>query len=668
MKEKGNEKKVKKLSKEITSKLSIIIAVVLLLSLSLVYVITANKMKDSEVNRLEASADKVQVMMDSWINTNKVIVNTCKDFLESNPSREVRETYLESIKDNYENMPLGFYIGYPDKYLTYPGIDKSDLPADFDVCSTSWYKQSQENTESVNCSAAYIDTVTGKTCVTLSVRLSDGSVLGTDLFLAEVAEKIKDNKQLNKSNTWLIESTGMILSSNKDSDIGLNIKDKSTSIYDDITSKSVKDEYMIDGKNNMTTYVDIPNTDWCLVVMTPETEVLANCLYILGIFLVVIISIIVILVITLTITLNKVMKPIIMVNKQMNKMAAGDLTERVNQTIKKNNEIHSMIDAVNESVENVSVIINRIKKVATTIATDSATSEKGSEQLNNLMSQVVNDTNKVNNTMSELLQSSTSVADMATSVTNMVDTIATNGNVVKENVDITMNSTSHGLSQVEMVTDEILGIKESISKLAVTVKKAEELTEKIDSIIQVIQNISNQTNLLALNASIEAARAGEQGKGFAVVADEIKKLAEESSGSADDIGKLIYEVKEIVLETVAQTNTNVDKIDQSAEYIKNTKASYQIINDQVNNVNTAMNTILDNIKEVGSNAQNLAAISEEQTASVESIAEAINGVKESTDESFTNVESMKTSIQNLKNVSSELQDLAGRFNVIDELN
>ena len=73
-----------------------------------------------------------------------------------------------------------------------------------------------------------------------------------------------------------------------------------------------------------------------------------------------------------------------------------------------------------------------------------------------------------------------------------------------------------------------------------------EVMERIASIIQTINNISNQTNLLALNAAIESARAGEAGRGFAVVADEVRNLAQSTTQSADEIGQLIIQTEQHV--------------------------------------------------------------------------------------------------------------------------
>lgn len=81
-----------------------------------------------------------------------------------------------------------------------------------------------------------------------------------------------------------------------------------------------------------------------------------------------------------------------------------------------------------------------------------------------------------------------------------------------------------------------------------TMEKMVTMTTEMNSILEIINNIADQINLLALNAAIEAARAGDAGRGFAVVADEVKKLASQSSGSAEDISNKIAELKSCVEE------------------------------------------------------------------------------------------------------------------------
>ncbi|MGG6432306.1 methyl-accepting chemotaxis protein [Anoxybacillus sp. D401a] len=110
-------------------------------------------------------------------------------------------------------------------------------------------------------------------------------------------------------------------------------------------------------------------------------------------------------------------------------------------------------------------------------------------------------------------------------------------------------------------------INNRVKQLSEKAEKVSKSTEEIQGVISFVKDIAMQSNLLGLNAAIEAARAGEHGRGFAIVAEEVRKMAEKSKHSAEDISEQLNHITNSVLEMVHMLQEVAEKINDSAEAI-----------------------------------------------------------------------------------------------------
>ncbi len=130
-------------------------------------------------------------------------------------------------------------------------------------------------------------------------------------------------------------------------------------------------------------------------------------------------------------------------------------------------------------------------------------------------------------------------------------------------------------------------------------------TQQVKDVLIIISEIAEQTNLLALNAAIEAARAGEHGRGFAVVADEVRKLAERTQKSLNDINGTTSIIVQGIVDASDEMNKSIISLNQISQQINHVGVSIEDMNKIMQEMSQSVNTSIDNISIVANETKDI---------------------------------------------------------------
>lgn len=218
----------------------------------------------------------------------------------------------------------------------------------------------------------------------------------------------------------------------------------------------------------------------------------------------------------------------------------------------------------------------------------------------------------------------------------------------------TLNIANSGNDAVNNSINAMKEIERAMLTAREVVDNLNKKAKQIDEIIKVINGIAYNTNLLALNASIEAARAGEVGRGFAVVANEVKKLADNSAKSANEIAKVIEEINEEVSNTIAAMNNSMEKIQEGTKIAEDTKLVFNDIIRAVNATTQVTEEINSAIAKQTESLENIIGCTQDMT-------ENSNKVISLVDIASLNTQYARTSLDTLSLVSKDLQAISNKL-------
>lgn len=599
---------------------------------------TLNQIVISEVRNVEQLAMEID---SKQIDANSPELRKLIDlFIEKHPELEV------VVVGNDE----GAWMKSPD-----PGKQ------DYDPREREWYIDAMKTRDQVVIPDPFISTSTGNYNLFLSKSLPDGrGAITVSLNLGKLNEMVKGVQIGSHGYVYMMDRTNKFTSHPTiavgESAVGdqlavIQSKQSDFIEYTRPDTGTMQRGYFT--TNDLTGFKIVGVLDKKLEFGEVSMPIIKTSLIVLGVSLLVA-------GILLYFIIRGVTIPIERLNKSAKRVAEGHLNEEVLSSRK--DEIGQLANSYNDMVSSIRHMVQDMSETSSQLAASSEELTAGTEQNAKTVEYVVE---LVQESSTDAEHQALASAESAKTLVEMsmgIRKIAEASGSIVESSAQTVEDVHYGSEKVSLVSAQMEEIHRSTRNSAEIMYQMNELSTQVAAMSSSISDIAVQTNLLALNAAIEAARAGEHGQGFSVVAGEVRKLAEQSKGTAELIQQNIGQMTDLTerayemmsREVTASVERGVAVTSEAQSAFRQIEQSTKLITEQIHDVSSIT-------EEMSASAEQIAASVQQMAESSSKSLDAFQSVTAATEEQLASMEEISSASEGLARMAADMQTKIEKF-------
>ncbi|MDY0407074.1 methyl-accepting chemotaxis protein [Virgibacillus sp. 179-BFC.A HS] len=658
MKKKGIHKSMSLKTRLIVSFLAVLLIPSIIIGTS-AYISSKNKIDSQLTDTTAESVKLINQTVDQFIRAQMENIDYLSHAINAgkikdNDNKQIRNL-LDTIQDSKTDVEQTYVGSETGEFMNSPTSFKN--PPDYDPRKRPWYQQAMQQKGEVIITDPYVSKSSNQVVVTLAKATEDEQgVVAVNLKLGNVGDMISKVSIGKKGYVSLIDNAGNYISdpskeagSAVDTKLFYKIKEKTAGQFDMGTGE----------KARKTAFTTSDISGWKTVGTMYQSEVKQATGPILKTTLIVIVISLLLSGTLILFIIRSILKPIHKLLTASREISKGNLS--VPLVFSKNDELGQLAGAFNEMRKKLNDVILNVREKSTSLAASAeqltASTEQNTLATEQISSSIQEVAAGVENQSASIERSSEDANEMS----QVIQQIAASSEKVSNTTTSALSVVEEGNKALKVSVGQMDYIKSTVQKLSGNIEGLGKNSQEISKIVDVITDIADQTNLLALNAAIEAARAGEHGKGFAVVASEVRKLAEQSSASSEQIRQMIETIQDETNAAVQSMEHGTVEVDKGIEVVNNAGKSFEEISAYVTDISKQTEMVTTKMQEVASGIERFVETFDKVSEVANTTADGAQNVSASTQEQLASMEEIRGSAGVLTEMAEELQELVEQF-------